>query len=129
MNIFIKHFVAVAVALFLVGYTFSSQCDGQSQPDAVPDFVGGPLRSPYDNAKPPSLSLPAAYELAATALGSATNQLHCVSATTDRYYSDAGEWFFTFCGTNKPPQFRYVSVEFGGKVHAQALPPGRRPTL
>lgn len=129
MNIFLRYFISLVVVIFLADCASSPQCAAQSQPNALPDIVGGPLRPPYDNAKPPSLSLPAAYGLATTALGSATNELHCVSATTDRYYSDEGEWFFSFCGTNKPLTFRYVSVEFSGKVHVHAVPPGRRPAL
>jgi hypothetical protein len=76
---------------------------------------------PYDNAKPPSLSLPAAYELAATALGSTTNQFHCISATiyTDAVVSPHGGWLFTFCSTNKPPKSKYVTVEFIGKIHIE----------
>jgi hypothetical protein len=78
---------------------------------------------PYDNSKPPSLSLPAAYEVATTALGSATNQFHCISAAiqTDAIVSPHGGWFFTFCSTNKPPISKFVTVEFSGKVHVEAF--------
>ena len=70
---------------------------------------------PYDNSKPPILSLPAAYQLAATTLGSATNQLHCVGAriTTD---FGAPRWSFTFCSTNTPPRTRWMTVDFEGKA-------------
>jgi hypothetical protein len=74
----------------------------------------------YDNAKPPTMSLPAGYELAVTALGSSTNQFHCVSATvagpgfTDAIPGPA--WFFTFCSTNTPPKYKWVTVGFSGKT-------------
>jgi hypothetical protein len=76
---------------------------------------------PYDNAKPPSLSLPAAYEVATTALGSTTNQFHCVSAViyTDAVVSPHGGWLFTFSSTNNPPTSKYVTVEFSGRFHVE----------
>lgn len=73
---------------------------------------------PYDNAKPPAMSLPAGYELAVSALGSATNEFHCVSATISTDFGSPG-WFFTFCSTNTPPKSKWVTVEFGGKVHVE----------
>lgn len=76
---------------------------------------------PYDNAKPPNLSLPAAYEIATTALGVATNRFHCISAVihNDAIVSPQGGWLFTFCSTNKPPVSKYVTVEFSGKFHVE----------
>jgi hypothetical protein len=75
------------------------------------------LKPPYDKSKPPKLPLPTAYQLAVAALGSATNQFHCVGAslTTDFY---APAWSFTFCNTNPPPttKVRYFVVVFDGKV-------------
>ena len=70
---------------------------------------------PYDNSKPPAISLPAAYQLAVSALGSATNQFHCVGAklTTD---FGAPRWSFTFYDTNKPPRWKCMTVDFGGKT-------------
>jgi hypothetical protein len=73
---------------------------------------------PYDNSKPPSLSLPAGYELALAALGSATNQFHCISANISTDFGSPG-WFFTFYSTNTPPRNKFVTVEFGGKVHVE----------
>ena len=70
---------------------------------------------PYDKSKPPTLALPAAYQLAISALGSATNQFHCVSATISQEIS-APAWYFTFCSTNTPTKQRWIVVEFGGKV-------------
>jgi hypothetical protein len=72
-----------------------------------------PAAIPYDNSKPPALSLPAAYQLAFTALGSATNQLYCVGA---HLTTDFGEprWSFTFCSTNKTQKI--MTVDFGGKA-------------
>lgn len=79
---------------------------------------------PYDNSKPPELSLPDAYNSAAVALGSDTNQFHCISAKIETRFSPQGEWFFTFCSTNASAQLRWVSVEFNGKAHVQKdLPP------
>lgn len=76
----------------------------------------------YDSSKPPSLLLPAAYERATAALGSATNQFHCISASVETTFSTNGEWFFTFYSTNSQP--KWVTVEFKGKVHVQNdLPP------
>ncbi len=74
---------------------------------------------PYNNAKPPRLSLSDAYSYAITALGSATNQFHCVSATIETTFSADGEWFFTFYSTNSNP--KWVSVEFDGKSHVENI--------
>lgn len=74
---------------------------------------------PYTNSKPPTLSLPLAYERATTALGIATNQFHCISATIATSFSPDGEWFFTFYSTNSTP--KWVTVEFSGKVHVEDL--------
>jgi len=73
--------------------------------------VGG--APPYDNSKPPTLPLPAAYQLAFTALGPATNQLYCVEA---HLMMDFGEprWSFTFSSTNKTQKI--MTVNFQGKV-------------
>ena len=73
------------------------------------------IQPPYNNSKPPTLSLPVAYQLAVVALGSATNQFHCVSATISTEFSDDA-WYFTFCSTNSPPKQRWIVVEFNGKV-------------
>ena len=72
--------------------------------------INGP---PYDNSKPPPLPLPAAYQLAFTALGTATNQLYCVGA---HLTTDWGQprWSFTFCSTNKGQKI--MTVDSGGKV-------------
>ena len=72
---------------------------------------------PYNNAKPPGIPLPVAYERAANALGAATNQFHCVSATIATSFSPDGEWFFTFYSTNSKP--KWVTVEFNGKIHVE----------
>jgi hypothetical protein len=79
---------------------------------------------PYDNAKPPSLSLPAGYEIAAAALGSATNQFHCISASISTDFGSPG-WFFTYCSTNTPQKYKWVTVEFGGKTHIESDIMGR----
>jgi hypothetical protein len=65
-----------------------------------------------DNAKP--MSLPAGYDLAVKALGSSTNQFHCISAAI------AGPgWFFDFCTTNTPPKYKWVTVVSGSEVHVE----------
>jgi len=73
------------------------------------------LLPPYDNSKPPALSLPAAYQLAVVALGSATNQFHCVGASITTDFG-APRWSFTFYTTNTPPRWKCMTVDFGGKT-------------
>ena len=69
--------------------------------------------APYDRTKPPpSLPLPAAYQMAITALGQATNQFHCVSAEL----SSPG-WKFSFFSTNASVLPKCFYVEFEGKVY------------
>ena len=74
----------------------------------------------YDKAKPPSLSMPAGYELATSALGAATNQFHCISASISTDFGKPA-WFFTFYSTTTPPKPKWVTVEFGGKVHIEDI--------
>ena len=74
----------------------------------------------WDNTKPPTLPLPAAYQLAITALGQATNQFHCVSAGITTEYGSGG-WDFTFFSTNASTIPRVFCVEFDGKVHEEDL--------
>ena len=73
------------------------------------------IQPPYDNSKPPKMPLPLAYERAEDALGSDTNQFHCVSASITTEFSDDG-WYFTFCSTNSNVKPKLVVVEFNGKV-------------
>jgi hypothetical protein len=72
------------------------------------------LGKPYDDSKPPAIPLPAAYQLAVTRLGSATNQLHCVGACIRRDASGESRWSFTFYDTNTPPKWRGILVDFKG---------------
>ena len=74
-----------------------------------------PALTHYDNSKPPELALPAAYQLAATALGSDTNRLHCVGAGITMDFG-APRWSFTFYDTNTPPSGKCMTVDFGGKT-------------
>ena len=74
---------------------------------------------PYNNAKSPSLILPEAYGQAMSALGSLTNQFHCINATVEANTSPQGEWLFTFYTTNLIPKF--VTVEFNGKTHTEDI--------
>lgn len=86
---------------------------------------------PYLDAEPPSMSLPAGYELALKALGSSTNQFHCIRATVfGSGFADATAgpgWSFTFCTTNAQPKYKWVAVGFDGKSevkdeHSMRLP-------
>jgi hypothetical protein len=70
----------------------------------------------YNKSKPPTMSLPVAYEHAVEALGSETNQLHCVSATVTDEFVSGGEWYFTFCSTNSKSTPKWIAVGFNGKV-------------
>ena len=73
--------------------------------------VGG--APPYDNSKPPTLPLPAAYQFAFSALGSATNHLYCVEAHLTMDWGQP-RWSFKFSSTNKTQKI--MTVDFGGKV-------------
>jgi hypothetical protein len=67
----------------------------------------------YDNPKPPTMSLPVAYQHAETLLNSATNQFHCVSATitSDSPHGfSSPAWVFTFFSTNNPPKIRVIHI-------------------
>ena len=86
----------------------------------IPTILFATLVIPYDNTKPASLSLPAGYELAAAALGSATNQFHCISASISTDFGSPG-WIFTYCSTNTPIKYKWVTVEFGGKIHVESV--------
>ena len=74
---------------------------------------------PYDNSKPPKMLLPIAYEHAMSALGSDTNQYHCMSAKVTTDFGPDGEWQFIFYSTNSKP--KWVSVEFNGKIHIEDI--------
>jgi hypothetical protein len=74
------------------------------------------ISPPYDKSKPPKMPLPTAYVKAMIALGSDTNQFHCVSAIITTEFSTDGEWYFTFCSTNSKVMPKLIAVEFDGKV-------------
>lgn len=73
------------------------------------------ITPPYDKSKPPTMSLPAAYEHAVAALGADTNQFHCVSAAVTDEFTGGGEWYFTFCSTNSKTMPKLIAVGFDGK--------------
>ena len=73
------------------------------------------LMSPYNNSLPPKLSLPDAYQFAIAAMGSATNQFHCIGASITTDFGDP-RWSFTFCSTNKTMPRRWMTVDFSGKT-------------
>lgn len=64
---------------------------------------------PPDTSKQPAILLPAAYERAALALGSATNQFYCVGANLS-----ADSWMLAFSATNQTK--RSVIVFFTGRI-------------
>ena len=72
---------------------------------------------PYDNSRPPKVSLPVAYERAVNMLGSLTNQFHCISANVTTDFGPVGGWQFTFYSTNSRP--KWVTVEFNGVIHIE----------
>ena len=74
---------------------------------------------PYNNSEAPGLSLPVAYSAAMAALGSTTNQFHCLSARVATDYGADVEWQFTFYSTNLPSKSKWVTVEFNGKIHIE----------
>ena len=59
---------------------------------------------PYNKAKIPSLSLPVAYGRAMSALGSETNEFHCLDAKITTDFGSDGGWQFTFYSTNSKPK-------------------------
>ena len=69
---------------------------------------------PWDNSKPAPISLPTAYDRALIALGSETNQLHCISAQVSTDFRNDGGWKFVFFYTNTPPKTKIVYVDFVG---------------
>lgn len=71
---------------------------------------------PYDKSKPPSLSLPVAYDHALSVIGAKTNELHCTSAELTTYFSSDGEWYFTFCSTNANARPKHIAVKFNGEA-------------
>lgn len=74
------------------------------------------LPPPYDGRIPPPVSLGTAYNKAVLALGAATNQFHCVSATCLNHLTSLGSsegefhfgWTFVFLDTNGAPKNVYV---------------------
>ena len=69
----------------------------------------------WDTAKPAPISLPVAYDDALVALGSQTNDFHCLNAEVSGFwsYGDAA-WVFVFYSTNAPPKTKRVVVHFDG---------------
>ena len=91
----------------------------------VAALVARPTWPSYDETKPPSLSLPVAYEKAMASLGQATNQYHCVKASVSNMLVRDGEWDFIFTTstpTNGVPDNKHIFVFFDGTVITN-LPP------
>jgi hypothetical protein len=76
-----------------------------------------PKSPPYDNARPPSLSLPSAYQLACVTLGAETNVYHCVGASIGTRYSTNGTWLLTFYNTNGYFREYYEFLDDKAKPH------------
>ena len=74
----------------------------------------------WPDTKPPRLALPDAYSEAADALGAATNQFHCIRASTLISRSPDGEWLFTFCNTNG--SYKRVFVFFDKQTRVEDGP-------
>ena len=70
-----------------------------------------------DNKQAPPISLPDAYQIAATALGSATNEFHCTSAEFIGSYCAPGSWMFRFYNTNGSCKAVFACPD--GSVHFQ----------
>ena len=94
-----KRLVAISVVLTLAGGLVFAELMG------------------WPEKKAPRLALPEAYSCAATALGSATNQYHCLRANWQNSRSPNGEWLFTFCSTNG--SYKSVFVFFDKKTQVQ----------
>ena len=69
-----------------------------------------------DETKPPTISLPDAYQLAIIKLGQATNQFHCVSASIDIGSSSQAGWYIDFNSTNASVEMRKLYVKFDGTI-------------
>jgi hypothetical protein len=79
----------------------------------------------YDYSKPSGVLLPVAYEQATAALGQATNQYHCISATVSNWNFKDGEWDFNFeaqSQTNGASPIRIIAVSFNGTVATNVSP-------
>jgi len=83
---------------------------------AITTLYASLILPPYNKTKPPSMPLPVAYACAVVALGSDTNQFHCVSASITTEFTPEGEWYFTFYSTNVNSEPKLIAVEFNGKV-------------
>ena len=88
-------------------------------------------RITWDDKMPPRLALPDAYACALTALGTVTNQYHCVSAECMISRSPDGEWMFTFCDTKGKYKAAFVffdkttRIEDGPIIFTQLTPPNK----
>jgi len=93
----------------------------------TPGFTSHPPLLPYDGKIPPKLNIDAAYTKAILALGTATNQFHCVSATClnhlTTFGSSEGEvhygWTFVFSDTNGNPKNVYVYFDKASTVQVE----------
>jgi hypothetical protein len=70
---------------------------------------------PWNLKRRPPIPLPAAYAIAAQALGAATNEFYCVNARTQVSRSSGGEWVFMFCSTNGGEKNVFVFLDGGTK--------------
>ena len=89
---------SMLLALFAIvavtGWLFAQGRAGSNPGDPSWPYLGI-----YDGGTPPPVSLPEAYEIALTHIGSASNSFYCLSASC---VADKGHrgWTFTFGNTN-----------------------------
>jgi hypothetical protein len=97
----------------------------------TPGYSSRPPHLPYDKKIPPKIGLDAAYGKAVQALGMATNQFYCVSATCLDYLGMMGSsrgvseygWTFVFSNTNGSSTNVYVSFNKDSTVWVGDLKP------
>ena len=75
-----------------------------------------------DPKQAPPIALPDAYRLAASALGSATNEFHCTRAEFVGEECAPGSWRFDFYSTNGASKFVFACPDGSAHVYDN-LPP------
>jgi hypothetical protein len=70
-----------------------------------------------DPKQAPPITLPDAYRLATTALGSATNQFHCINARFVGEECAPGSWKFDFYNTNGALKTVYACPDCSTRVY------------
>ena len=109
-NMKIQHLIPI---LFLAAFCTVSAQTNNAGPQTGELQSATPL---WDETKPPTISLPDAYQLAITKLGQATNQFHCVRAGIYTNSNPQGVWDFAFYSTNASVKWRSINVKFDGTI-------------